>query len=318
MRSLVLNETYSRGEVHSIFAPQTTFTPQAGTWGLQEIVKIPSRANDYVFFVTYGQSQGEHSFDEGISEESVLRWQSQPSQNLHNKHIISFINHDETKDNIYLFLRENKGENYEYLGRLKYLSHDSTREKPVYFQWQLLDKDIELPVAEPSSAPLKLTSRKLSPINRNGKSTQSFRAVAGINYSERDAKNRELGLLGERLVLEYEKNKLFNAGRLDLADRVVHTSVVEGDGAGYDICSYEADGSEIHIEVKTTRGDLDVEFYLSSRELAYSEIYPDKFRLYRVFNASSKTRSPELFISERPLVEDFDLRPTEYKVSTKC
>ena len=28
-------EDYAREAVHGIFAPETTFTPQAGTWGLQ-------------------------------------------------------------------------------------------------------------------------------------------------------------------------------------------------------------------------------------------------------------------------------------------
>ena len=28
---------------------------------------------------------------------------------------------------------------YTYLGRLEYLTHDTERERPVYFQWQLID-----------------------------------------------------------------------------------------------------------------------------------------------------------------------------------
>jgi hypothetical protein len=63
---------YTRESVHSIFSPQTVFTPQAGTWGLHGIVPIPGRPRDYVFFVTYGQTQGEHVFDEGITDDGVL------------------------------------------------------------------------------------------------------------------------------------------------------------------------------------------------------------------------------------------------------
>ena len=51
--------------------------------------------------------------------------------------------HDETTNNIYLFLREEKKGDYEYLGRLKYLTHDKDRQNPVYFQWQLMDFDEE-------------------------------------------------------------------------------------------------------------------------------------------------------------------------------
>ena len=139
MKKLILKNNYSREDVHSIFSPDTQFTPQAGTWGLHGIIKIPSREDDFVFFVTYGQSQGDHDFDEGITEDGVLSWQSQPRQGFDNAVIQTLINHNETTNNIYLFLREEKKGDYQYLGRLKYLTHDNDREKPVYFQWQLLD-----------------------------------------------------------------------------------------------------------------------------------------------------------------------------------
>jgi hypothetical protein len=136
---LKLYEDYLREEVHDIFAPDVPFTPQAGTWGLQGIVAIPDRPGDYVFFVTLGQRQGEHVFDEGITEDGVLSWQSQPQQDLHDRRIRDFIDHDELKNSIYLFFRTNSRTRYTYLGRLKYLSHDTERQNPVYFQWQLLD-----------------------------------------------------------------------------------------------------------------------------------------------------------------------------------
>lgn len=62
---------YSREEVHAIFAPSTPFTPQTGSWGLHGIVSIPDRPSDFVFFVTLGQQQGDHVFDEGITEDGA-------------------------------------------------------------------------------------------------------------------------------------------------------------------------------------------------------------------------------------------------------
>ena len=141
MIALKLGTTYDREQVHGIFSPDTTFTPQAGTWGLQGIVNIPKRDKDYVFFVTYGKEQGDHTFDEGITDDGVLSWQSQPSQTLDNSKIIEFINHNDLENNVYLFLRETSGIPYTYHGRLAYLSHDDSREMPVYFQWQLMDWD---------------------------------------------------------------------------------------------------------------------------------------------------------------------------------
>src|SRR5215469_1101218 len=103
--SLVLYQEYSRQDVHDLFDPSSTFTPQAGTWGLQGIVEIPERPRDYVFFVTFGKKQAAHEFDEGITPDGVLRWQSQPKQRLRDHTIQSLIAHDEDVNSIYLFLR---------------------------------------------------------------------------------------------------------------------------------------------------------------------------------------------------------------------
>ena len=84
------------------------------------IVSIPDRAGDFVFFVTYGQQQGEHIFDEGVTEDGVLSWQSQPRQSLNNHQIQRLINHDELCNSIYLFLRTRGRLPYTYLGKLKY------------------------------------------------------------------------------------------------------------------------------------------------------------------------------------------------------
>lgn len=127
MRGLILYEDYTREEVHDIFDPDSKFTPQAGTWGLQGIIQIRERNRDYVFFVTFGQRQAEHEFDEGISPTGVLRWQSQPKQRLADTTIGNLISHDEDKHSIYLFLRTARGLPYTYLGRLKYLTHDRVR-----------------------------------------------------------------------------------------------------------------------------------------------------------------------------------------------
>jgi hypothetical protein len=67
--SLELYHDYTPQAVHNIFAPDAPFTPQSGTWGLHGIIAIPDRPNDFLFFVTFGQQQGTHVFDEGITEQ---------------------------------------------------------------------------------------------------------------------------------------------------------------------------------------------------------------------------------------------------------
>jgi hypothetical protein len=139
MPALQLWQEYTRADVHEIFSSTTKFTPQAGTWGLQGMVRIPDRPGDWVFFVTYGGGQGEHVFDESITPDGVLSWQSQPALRFKDTAIQGLVRHDASKNNIHLFLRTEQGTRYVYFGLLGYITHDSSREAPVYFQWQILD-----------------------------------------------------------------------------------------------------------------------------------------------------------------------------------
>jgi uncharacterized protein DUF3883 len=69
----------------------------------------------------------------------------------------------------------------------------------------------------------------------------------------RDARNRALGRKGEQFVLDQEKRRLVMAGRDDLLPDLRWVSDVDGDGAGYDIRSFDpATGAERLIEVKST------------------------------------------------------------------
>jgi hypothetical protein len=337
--SLSQYHDYSREEVHDIFAFGTPFTPQAGTWGLHGIVAIPERPNDFVFFVTFGQTQGDHVFDEGVTEDGVLTWQSQPRQGLGSEQIQQLIRHDELQSSIFLFLRTNKRHKYTYLGQLKYLSHDSDRENPVFFQWQILEWDIsnenieeiglELQPGEKSqrARTLKPAKKELSrtpglskespPIGsrRGGVETEHFRAKKSPDYSDVEARNRKLGLAGEELVLEYEKTMLMDAGRLDLAEMVQHTSKVEGDGAGYDIKSFTTTGEMKYIEVKTTKAGARTAFYLSQNELAFSRSHQDAHYLCRVYGYDEVSKSGTFYVVRGDFENTFQLTPTEYRVT---
>ena len=63
------------------------------------------------------------------------------------------------------------------------------------------------------------------------------------DVAERDARNRALGRAGEERILAHERASLLAAGRNDLADRIRWVSQADGDGAGYDILSFDPDGS---------------------------------------------------------------------------
>lgn len=103
------------------------------------------------------------------------------------------------------------------------------------------------------------------------------------NFSERDSNNRALGAEGEEWTLAFERRRLARAERPDLAGRIEWTSHDRGDGFGYDIKSFEPDGSEILIEVKTTRMGKRWPFIVTRNELNVSRLERDRYRIYRVF-----------------------------------
>ncbi|BDH62872.1 hypothetical protein MTP04_30020 [Lysinibacillus sp. PLM2] len=135
-----------------------------------------------------------------------------------------------------------------------------------------------------------------------------------IDFAENNERNKKIGLDGELLVLEHIKSQLITLGRADLASKVIHTSVVEGDGAGYDIQAYSSNGEILFIEVKTTSGGIKTPFILTSNELAFSQVHIDNYVLYRVYDYDSNTKSGKFYILEGNIAEKVNLKPTQYKV----
>lgn len=110
------------------------------------------------------------------------------------------------------------------------------------------------------------------------------------DYLAREARNRSLGRAGELFVLELESRRLHAEGKNALSARVEHVAASQGDGLGYDVLSFESNGRERLIEVKTTAfGEL-TPFYVSRNEIARSNADADKYRLYRLFDFREKPR----------------------------
>jgi hypothetical protein len=136
--------------------------------------------------------------------------------------------------------------------------------------------------------------------------------IRKFDPAERDAQNRKLGKQGEELVFIHEQWRLRSADRSSLAQQVEWTSEVRGDGAGYDIRSFELDGSERLIEVKTTNGAARTPFFLSENERAFSDERPDVFRLLRLYNF---VENPSAFELRSPLAERLILNPMSYRAA---
>ena len=107
-----------------------------------------------------------------------------------------------------------------------------------------------------------------------------LRAVQNYERSQRN--QRKAGEAAEAAVINFEKDKLNNAGRPDLADMVKQVSKISSD-YGYDILSFDFENGvaiESHIEVKTAKlNGSYIEFFISPNEL-------DKFKndsVYKIY-----------------------------------
>lgn len=109
------------------------------------------------------------------------------------------------------------------------------------------------------------------------------------NYLEREQRNTQLGELGEELVLNYEQWFLRNIGKEKLAECIEWVSK-EDDTAGFDILSFNSDGTDKYIEVKTTKLGKETPFFFSKGELDFSERNANDYYLFRLFNFNSDTK----------------------------
>src|SRR5690348_12833899 len=80
--------------------------------------------------------------------------------------------------------------------------------------------------------------------------------------------------------------------------------------AGYDILSFEKDGRERFIEVKTTAYISETPFYVSRNELSFSTEQAERFRLYRLFNFRKR---PQMFALAGALDASCRLDPVSYR-----
>jgi hypothetical protein len=138
------------------------------------------------------------------------------------------------------------------------------------------------------------------------------RLVQKFDPVERDEQNRTLGRAGERLVFDIERRTLETCQRPDLARKVRWISQEIGDGAGYDILSFDPTGQELLIEVKTTNGGPQTPFFISRNEFRVAAEQADAWRLYRVHLF---VQAPRIFALAPPLAASVHLRAEVWRAS---
>lgn len=139
-------------------------------------------------------------------------------------------------------------------------------------------------------------------------------AISGIDFLAREQRNHSLAWAGELFVIQYEIARLREAGAGVYADAIEHVSAEQGAGGGFDIHSYDADGRDRYIKVKTTRYRRETPFFVTANEIAMAATHREHFWLYRVFGFREL---PRLYGINGSLHDRFRLEPTAYRATPR-
>ncbi|WP_206524661.1 DUF3883 domain-containing protein [Devosia sp. 1566] len=129
---------------------------------------------------------------------------------------------------------------------------------------------------------------------------------------ERDFRNRQLGRAGEEFVVGVERLRLIAEDRKDLANKIRWVAMEDGDGAGFDILSFDHTGQERLIEVKTTNGAAQTPFFITRNELAVAQERSTHWQLYRVHLFA---QTPKIFTVKAPLESALRLDPQTWRAT---
>ncbi len=149
------------------------------------------------------------------------------------------------------------------------------------FCWLLCD------IAEPKDQNIKVIPIEELEAKTGKAGPESTRV---IDWEALQRARNALGRLGEDIAFKAEQDRLISEGRPDLAERV---HLVRDDHKnGYDLHSYEVDGQDRCIEVKTISDGKDgFRFYTSYRQLEFA--YASKNHYYYLVKGA-RTTSPKI------------------------
>lgn len=167
------------------------------------------------------------------------------------------------------------------------------------------DESVVIPVI----AEIETFSGSLQPGNANREF--SFNDDAEIRDMEQQAaKCRAAGQIAEELAENTERDRLTREGRSDLAAMV--ENVADRPGLGYDIKSFNSDGTERFIEVKNVSNGN--RFFLSEGEWLNSQLRPN-YWFYLVRIAKNKPKKAKVVVLRSDQIDSLHLRPVNYLVS---
>lgn len=164
--------------------------------------------------------------------------------------------------------------------------------------------DYEIPIFNPS---IREKSKKKAGIKSNKKP------------SNPSTPSKQVGDAGEQYVYEYECYKLSKINRQDLVEKIIKQYEDLSYFPGYDIKSFDKNGNEIFIEVKSTKSKNKEFFEITENEKNAAERIGDDYFIYQVTSAltnpsiSSIIQNPIKYVQQNKVM----MEPLVYRVSYK-
>lgn len=150
--------------------------------------------------------------------------------------------------------------------------------------------------------------------SQSRKNFKSKRILAKKDHETSSKKNALVGLKGELCVVKAEINRLISENvSKHIIDKIQHLSLIS-DSYGYDILSFNCDGSPRYIEVKTTtRSSSDFSFEITANEYQTALELGENYYIYIVFNITSL--HPKIWPIKNPFTNgNIVVTPIKYRV----
>lgn len=211
---------------------------------------------------------------------------------------------------------------FDYLAYRRTIEPMRDDEMLYYARQVLLNNDfikagIELPGTKRPKPIIVKNSLEWKPKPKDGyseipESKGQFKGV-DIDFLKKSKEQKNLGNHGEELVKQREIEFLKLYGRYDEASKV---EIVK-DGKGYDIFSYDKDGNEKFIEVKTTNANEYYPFNLSENEIAFMRKHPNQYCIYRIYNYDEESNAGQYYEITGDVESQLIMKPINFKVFIK-
>lgn len=180
------------------------------------------------------------------------------------------------------------------------------------------DNDPELKDYEPYVFPFSPTVEEVNLTIVSKEEAESDSASlknTKIDYERENKKMKLLGDRGEEIVKAFEIERLKKAGKNKLAKKIERVSLLS-DSYGYDILSFNEDGTQRHIEVKATQSKAGTtSFFLTANELNTAKEEGEAYYIYMVYEIL--TGNPKVWILKNPFhinTPGIKIEPINYRV----